>query len=102
MMDLDEARVAAAWDANAATWVEQVRAGHDLYREVFTMPAFLGFIPDLRGLRAIDLGCGEGHNTRALARQGAQMTGVDLSQEMIAAARASEAEEPLGIAYHIA
>jgi SAM-dependent methyltransferase len=30
------------------------------------------------------------------------MTGVDLSQEMIAAARASEAEEPLGIAYHIA
>jgi hypothetical protein len=41
-MDLDEARVAAAWDANAATWVEQVRAGHDLYREVFTMPAFLG------------------------------------------------------------
>ena len=40
MMELDEAGVAAAWDANAATWVEQVRAGHDLYREVFTMPAW--------------------------------------------------------------
>jgi SAM-dependent methyltransferase len=100
-MTLGETEVAAAWDANAATWVEHVRAGYDLYREAFTMPAFLAFSPDLGGLEVIDLGCGEGHNTRALARGGATMTGVDLSQRMIAAARASEAAEPLGIAYRV-
>lgn len=100
-MAMDEDEVAAHWDANAATWAAHVRAGYDLYREVFTLPAFLAFIPDLRGLRVIDLGCGEGHNTRTLARRGARMTGVDLSSEMIAAARASEAEEPLGIIYQV-
>jgi SAM-dependent methyltransferase len=100
-MALGEEQVAAAWDANAATWVEHVRAGYDLYREAFTMPAFLAFIPDLGGLRVIDLGCGEGHNTRALARRGAKITGVDLAPRMIAAARANEAAEPLGIIYQV-
>jgi SAM-dependent methyltransferase len=100
-MALGEQQVAAAWDGNAATWVEHVRSGYDLYREAFTLPAFLGFSPDLGGSQVIDLGCGEGHNTRALARRGARMTGVDLSPKMIAAARASEAAAPLGIVYHI-
>jgi SAM-dependent methyltransferase len=98
-MALGEDEVAAAWDANAATWVAHVRAGYDLYRDLFTLPAFLAFLPDLGGLEVIDLGCGEGHNTRVLARRGARMTGVDLSARMIAAARASEAAAPLGIVY---
>lgn len=98
----DDIDVAAAWDANAATWTGQVRAGYDRYRELFTLPAFLEFIPSLAGLRVIDLGCGEGHNTRVLARRGAAMTGVDISERMIAAARAADAEERLGIAYHVA
>ena len=89
-MELGEDEIAAAWDANAATWTAHVRAGYDLYREVFTLPAFLAFIPDLGGLEVIDLGCGEGSNTRALARLGACMTGVDLAPRMIAAARAGE------------
>lgn len=100
--DEDDLDVAAAWDANAAIWTAHVRAGYDRYRELFTLPAFLEFIPRLRGLRVLDLGCGEGHNTRVLARSGAAMTGADISEEMIAAARAAEAEEPLGIAYHVA
>ena len=98
----DDVDVAAAWDANAATWTAQVRAGYDRYRELFTLPAFLEFIPNLRGLRVLDLGCGEGHNTRVLARLGTAMTGVDISERMIAAARAAEAEERLGIVYHVA
>lgn len=100
-MELGEDEVAAAWDANAATWTAHVRAGYDLYRETFTLPAFLAFIPDLGGLEVIDLGCGEGRNTRALARLGARLTGVDLAPRMIAAARASETEAPLGIAYRV-
>ena len=98
----DDLDVAAAWDANATGWTAQVRAGYDRYRELFTWPAFLDFIPNLAGQRVLDLGCGEGHNTRALARRGAAMTGVDISERMIGAARAAEAEEPLGIAYHVA
>jgi 2-polyprenyl-3-methyl-5-hydroxy-6-metoxy-1,4-benzoquinol methylase len=61
--------------------------------------AFLEFIGDLRGRRVLDAGCGEGYNTRILARPGARMTGVDLSERMIALARDEERREPLGIEY---
>ena len=99
--DSDEAEVAAAWNRNAATWADSVRAGFDLYREHFTFPAFLKFLPPIEGLEVIDLGCGEGTNTRRFAGLGADMTGVDLSEAMIARARAVEAEAPLGIRYEV-
>jgi trans-aconitate methyltransferase len=39
------------------------------------------------GERILDLGCGTGHLTAQIAESGAQVTGVDSSAEMIAAAR---------------
>ena len=73
----------------------------DLYRELYTLPAFLDFMPEIAGLRVIDLGCGEGANTRRFARLGGRMTGIDLSAAMIERARAAEAEAPLGIRYEV-
>jgi SAM-dependent methyltransferase len=98
---LNEAAVAAAWDRNAALWTEEVRAGFDFYRELYTFPAFLYFMPPVAGQKVIDLGCGEGSNTRRFAQCGGIMTGVDLSPEMIRRAREKDAEEPLGVAYEI-
>ncbi len=63
-----EDEVRAAWDGNAAAWADRVRAGRDLYREVFNAPAFLAFLPPLEGRAVIDLGCGEGASSRLLAR----------------------------------
>ncbi len=91
--------VARYWDANAAAWAEQVRRGADVAREWLNNPAFLTFVGDLRGQRVLDAGCGEGYNTRILARRGARMTGADLSERMIALARDEERREPLGIDY---
>jgi len=73
----------------------------DLYRELLNNPSFLAFLPDISGKEVIDLGCGEGRNTRLFADRGARMTGLDLSPEMIAAARAEEEREPRGISYHV-
>ena len=103
MTEIDEEqRVATAWDGNARIWTEDVRAGYDVYREVYTWPAFRAFLPaDIQGLEVLDLGCGEGENTRRLARDGARMSGIDLSGEMIAFARQAETADPLGIAYEI-
>lgn len=98
---LDEAAVAAAWNRNTETWTQDVRNGLDLYRELYTFPAFLSFMPSIAGKRVIDLGCGEGSNTRRFAKLGGLMTGVDLSSEMIGRAREQEEREPLGIAYEI-
>ena len=96
-----EEHVARAWDGNARIWAEDVRAGNDRYREVYTWPAFQSFLPDIAGLEVLDLGCGEGENTRRLARAGARMSGIDLSTGMVALAREAEAADPLGIAYEV-
>lgn len=94
-----EAEVARYWDANAGLWAAEVRRGADIAREWLNNPAFLPFIGDLNGRQVLDAGCGEGYNTRILARRGARMTGVDISPRMIDLAREAERAEPLGIRY---
>jgi 2-polyprenyl-3-methyl-5-hydroxy-6-metoxy-1,4-benzoquinol methylase len=87
------------WNANAGWWAEQVRHGKDIAREFHNNPAFLAFIGDLSGRDVLDAGCGEGYNTRILARRGAHMTGIDISERMIELACAEECREPVGIRY---
>ena len=98
---LDDASVAAAWNRNADRWTQDVRAGFDRYRELYTLPAFLRFMTPVDEKRVIDLGCGEGSNTRRFARLGGRMVGVDLSGELIARARQKEVEDPVGIEYRV-
>lgn len=63
-------------------------------------PTFLGAAGDLSGRSVLDLACGSGFYTRALKQRGAARTvGVDISHDMIAAARDAEAQAPLGIEY---
>jgi ubiquinone/menaquinone biosynthesis C-methylase UbiE len=50
----------------------------------------------------LDIGCGEGYNTRLLVGRGARMTAVDISEIFIQHAQQSEKEEPLGIDYRVA
>jgi SAM-dependent methyltransferase len=59
-------------------------------------------LPEIRGLSDLDVGCGEGHNTRLLAERGARMVGTDISGNFVWHAREAEAREPLGIRYEIA
>lgn len=99
--DTTDEAVAKRWDANADQWAADVRAGFDGYRDLFTWPAFEAFLGKVDGQDVIDFGCGEGSNTRRLARAGARMSGIDLSTRQIAHARAAEAADPLGIVYHI-
>lgn len=98
---MNDSDVARHWNANAPDWTRAVRAGWDVYREYVNNPAFFGMLPDLAALRVLDVGCGEGTNTRKFADLGAKLVGVDISEAMIAAAREHEADEPRGIEYHL-
>jgi ubiquinone/menaquinone biosynthesis C-methylase UbiE len=91
--------VAAHWESNAETWTIYSRAGYDKYRDTLNTPAFLNMLPPVAGLAGLDLGCGEGSNTRAVARLGARMTGLDIAPTFIRYARESETQAPLGIDY---
>jgi 2-polyprenyl-3-methyl-5-hydroxy-6-metoxy-1,4-benzoquinol methylase len=101
-VDISEQEVARYWDQNAVLWADHVRKGWDAYREHLNNPAMLAFIGDLHGKTVLDAGCGEGYNTRLLARSGARMVGVDISPRMIELARLEEQREPLGICYELA
>lgn len=59
-------------------------------------------LPPMVGLTGLDIGCGEGGNTRAVARLGARMQAVDIAPTFIRHAREAEAAEPLGIDYQAA
>lgn len=99
---MDSADVAACWEANAETWTRHARAGYDLYRDAQNTPAFMANLPSVAGLEGLDIGCGEGANTRRIAQAGARMTGIDIAPTFIRHAREAEAVAPLGIAYQVA
>jgi ubiquinone/menaquinone biosynthesis C-methylase UbiE len=66
------------------------RAGMDRYRDVVNTPAFFALLPPVAGLLCLDLGCGEGHNTRLLAARGARVVALDLAESFIAAAAGAD------------
>jgi ubiquinone/menaquinone biosynthesis C-methylase UbiE len=55
---------------------------------------------DVKGKSILDLACGEGSNTRILAKMGAKVVGADFSPKMIELARRREALDVLGIDYY--
>jgi SAM-dependent methyltransferase len=74
------------WEANAPAWIELSRAGYDVNRDLVNTPAFFELLPAVAGLVGLDLGCGEGHNTRLLAAAGAELVALDTSALFIEAA----------------
>jgi 2-polyprenyl-3-methyl-5-hydroxy-6-metoxy-1,4-benzoquinol methylase len=76
----------ALWNANAAAWTELSRAGFDRYRDLVNTPAFFELLPLVDGLVCLDLGCGEGHNIRLLAGNGARVAALDVAEAFITAA----------------
>jgi len=93
--------VAEHWEANAEVWARHARAGYDKYRDALNTPAFLEMLPPVSGLSGLDVGCGEGSNTRELARRGARMTAIDIAPTFVRLAGEMEATEPLGIDYRV-
>ncbi|GGR57483.1 class I SAM-dependent methyltransferase [Streptomyces roseolus] len=66
------------------------------------VPSVLGIVGDVTGKSVLDLACGTGFYSRELKRRGASdVLGVDISSEMIAAARSLEALDPLGLRYEV-
>jgi SAM-dependent methyltransferase len=61
------------------------------YNALYERPAMLAMLdplPDLRGRRVLDAGCGSGWYAARLATRGARVAGVDRSPRMLAHARA--------------
>jgi 2-polyprenyl-6-hydroxyphenyl methylase/3-demethylubiquinone-9 3-methyltransferase len=96
-----DAKEIAKFDQQAAAWWDlngPSRALHDLN------PQRLAFIRErvmLKDARMLDLGCGGGILSEALAREGAAVTAIDLSSEQIDIAKLHALESGLQIDYRM-
>ncbi len=86
---LSEADVRELWEANASAWGRGVSRRWDFFRHEFHDPAFLPLLGQVEGTRFLDLACGEGVLSRWAFSQGATVTGVDISAQLIAQASRS-------------
>ena len=87
------------WE-NFADWYDRKMGDEgDLWHRELIDPVLLKVIGDCRGLRVLDLGCGNGYLARRLARAGAEVTGVDASPRMIRNAKAHDRRNSLKIRY---
>jgi SAM-dependent methyltransferase len=92
-------RARLAWDQAIDSWEDFQEQGKDYARDQVHGPALLRAIGPSKGLRVLDLGCGQGRFTRVLASSGAKIVAVDWSRGMLAAARRRERANPVGIRY---
>src|SRR5688572_17415884 len=67
-------------------------------------PARLGYVADrtaLQGARILDVGCGAGLLSEALARNGAEVTALDLAPELIKVAKLHRLESGVSVDYRL-
>ena len=84
-----------SWE-KSADWYDKIigERGSDLYRAV-VIPAALDLLHPKQGERILDLGCGQGVFSRALAENGASVTGVDASRTLVTTARKYPSKSPI-------
>jgi len=93
-MEIANTEMAAAWDGEeGAAWATNA----DRYEAVGPnlLARFLAAVPIGLDDSVLDVGCGSGHDTRAIARVAGRVLGLDLSSQMLEVARRKAAAEGL-------
>lgn len=96
----ENAETQAAWNSNAAFWDERMGEGND-FVNMLIWPAVERMLPVTPGMQVLDVACGNGLTSRRLAEQGASVTGIDFSSEMIVHARRRSADYAGRIVYQV-
>jgi len=89
----------ASWEVEAANYVEPARrnwATDAISWGMFGVPeSQVGALPDVNAMDVVELGCGTAYFSAWLARRGARSTGIDITENQLATARALQAEHGL-------
>ena len=88
-----------SWDKIAMRYVKRYGISTDVvhYGPLCPGENILGLLGDIAGQKVLDLGCGCGQNSIALARLGASVTGVDFSRGQLEQAKVMAAEDDFEI-----
>ncbi len=82
----DENTPSTSWGA-VAQWYDQLLGKDDTFQANVILPNLMRLLEVRRGERILDLACGQGFFSYALASCGAHVTGTDISPELIALAK---------------
>jgi 2-polyprenyl-6-hydroxyphenyl methylase/3-demethylubiquinone-9 3-methyltransferase len=97
--NVDEAEV-ARFNALASRWWDPAGEMRLLHRMNPVRVSYIGERAPLAHARLLDVGCGGGLLSEALARQGAIVTGIDLAEDSLTVARLHQLESGLaGLTY---
>jgi ubiquinone/menaquinone biosynthesis C-methylase UbiE len=72
---------------NVAGWYDRVVNDKDSYQANVILPNIVRIVAPEKGKRILDLACGQGYFSHALAAKGAHVTGADISPELVDLAR---------------
>lgn len=86
----------ARFNALASRWWDPAGEMRMLHRMNATRLEYISRRVPLAGARCLDVGCGGGLLSEALAQAGAHVTGIDLADDALAVARLHQAETGVG------
>lgn len=87
------------WSAVPREALEAMEPDGDFSKRHLVNPVLLRMLGDVRGLRVLDTGCGNGYLSRMLAARGAHVTGIEPAEAMFAYCQDKERELRQGIHY---
>jgi ubiquinone/menaquinone biosynthesis C-methylase UbiE len=90
------------WAAMAPWYDRRQGDSGDPWHRYLIDPGLISLVGRVRGLRLLDVACGNGYLARRFARAGAaKVVGIDASRPIIDRARARERARPLGVRYEV-
>lgn len=75
-----------SWGRDAA-WYDDLLSKPGTYQEEVILPSLGRIVAPVPGMRVIDIGCGQGYFSRALAQGGAEVLGIDAGADLIRIAK---------------
>ena len=84
-----------SWE-NSAQWYDRLigERGSELYQSV-VLPGAIELLNPQRGEQVLDIGCGQGVFSRALATKGCQVTGIDAAATLVKKAKEYPSRTPV-------
>lgn len=88
-----------AFDAQASSWWDLQGSFKTLHAINPLRLAFITNLTALSGKRVIDIGCGGGILAESMAKQGADVTGIDMAEQSLHVAREHAERQKINISY---